>query len=70
MRREPPYNKFLKDIAGRTSADPDERILKSQAQPIAILGGIIKIRDPTRRQSPDDARVIRLPPPVVAFANY
>ena len=31
MRGEPAHDKFLKNIAGRASANPDERILKSQA---------------------------------------
>jgi hypothetical protein len=48
MWSESANNKFLKNISGCASANPDERIFKGQSRPVAILVGIVKIGDTSR----------------------
>src|SRR5271154_416380 len=69
MGRELAQEKFLNNIADCAAANCDERILKGQRRPIAILGGIVQIGNAACGEVSDDKRVIRLPAPVIALTD-
>ena len=62
--------KFFDEIGARGRADSDGAAFEGQSHSIAVLLRIIEIRDRACGQISADARIIRLPASVVAFADH
>src|ERR1700730_6621403 len=62
-------HEFLSEVTRRRTADTDSGVLQRQSDAPAILRGILEIGQPSRCETPEYSRVVRLPVSVVSLLD-
>src|SRR5215469_1613513 len=62
-------DKLLKDIGHGRFPNPDQGVREYYPRSVSIIRGIVQIGDSSGGKIPDDARIIRLPPSIVALTD-
>lgn len=70
FRRELSDEEFLEDIENGGFTNPKRRVLEDESQSISVTPRIVQIGKAAGDEASADIGIIRLPPPIVALANY
>src|SRR5579859_3229523 len=69
LGRQMANKEFLQKVADGGGADTDPRIFEGEFRSLAVVRGIVKVRDAAGGEAAEDAGIVCLPVSVVAFAD-